>query len=60
MKESEIQDAVRLALGTFGLINDRGDGASIRGGLVGAVNDLPLVWPVAARASEHLSNAGAD
>ena len=30
-----IAAVVRLALGTFGLINDRGDGASIRGGLAG-------------------------
>jgi cytochrome P450 len=37
-----------------------GSNLTFRGGLVGAVNDLPLVWPVAARAGEHLSNAGAD
>lgn len=31
-----------------------------RGGLVGAVNALPLVWPVAAHDVEHPSNAGAE
>jgi|GEM_PF-1904457 len=53
------REAVILSIAPTGAVNLTLT-LTYRGGLVGAVNALPLVWPVAAHDVEHPSNAGAE